>query len=230
MHILVMGGSGRIGKLVIDEAIKRGHTITALVRDESKLEKKEGLILVKGDPKVPSDLSPAFTPTPDAVITALAARRQTDSPFSQPSAESPPRLMADIQANLVQQIRNSAPTKKLVVLSMAGCGDSRDGLPMVTKLFFAWSPMRHQLVDHDLVDTETRKAREASKKDGGDFDFTLVRPVMFSDGDATEVKVWPESGSGVGLTSKITRKSVAAFMVDAAEKEEWNGKAPVISN
>ncbi len=63
MHIFLIGGSGRTGSLVIDEALSRGHlsidlslsvltflghTITALVRDPTKLPSKAGLTTLKG--------------------------------------------------------------------------------------------------------------------------------------------------------------------------------------
>ena len=64
MRILIIGGSGRTGKLVIEEALERGdnfdlcmrvevntlsgHTITALVRDPNSLRSKIGLTVVKG--------------------------------------------------------------------------------------------------------------------------------------------------------------------------------------
>ncbi len=64
MHIFVVGGNGRTGSLVIDEALSRGrlstdlprsiltsppgHTITTLVRDPTKLPSKTGLRTIKG--------------------------------------------------------------------------------------------------------------------------------------------------------------------------------------
>ena len=48
MRFLVIGGSGRTGKLVIDDILQRGHHVTALVRDPGSLEKETGLDIVKG--------------------------------------------------------------------------------------------------------------------------------------------------------------------------------------
>lgn len=51
MHLLVIGGTGRTGKLVVGEALQQDHTVTALVQDESKLETNSpqvGLTVVKG--------------------------------------------------------------------------------------------------------------------------------------------------------------------------------------
>ncbi len=37
-------------------------------------------------------------------------------------------------------------------------------------------------------------------------------------------------GKGIGGFAAISMKSVAGFMVDAAEKVDWDGSSPVIAN
>lgn len=48
MRFLIIGGSGRTGKLVIEEILERGHQVTALVRNPTSLDKRTGLDIVKG--------------------------------------------------------------------------------------------------------------------------------------------------------------------------------------
>ena len=66
MRVLVIGGNGRTGRLVVDEALRRGtvptlhspaiafsdgsvgHEVTALVRNPESLEARKGLTVVKG--------------------------------------------------------------------------------------------------------------------------------------------------------------------------------------
>lgn len=66
MRVLVIGGTGRTGKLVVDEALERGllfrlfhvgrclygvsigHTVTTLARDPKALKPRTGLTIVKG--------------------------------------------------------------------------------------------------------------------------------------------------------------------------------------
>jgi putative NADH-flavin reductase len=38
MKILLLGATGRTGKLIIAEAVKRGHKISAIARDPEKLK------------------------------------------------------------------------------------------------------------------------------------------------------------------------------------------------
>lgn len=50
MHIFVSGGSGRNGRLVIQTALARGHTVTALVRNPDSIPAHPSLTLIKGKP------------------------------------------------------------------------------------------------------------------------------------------------------------------------------------
>ncbi len=47
MKIGIIGASGKVGRLVMKEAIERGHDVTAIVRDQSKLETKSVVVIEK---------------------------------------------------------------------------------------------------------------------------------------------------------------------------------------
>ena len=50
LHILVYGATGKIGTHVVEEALQRGHIVTAVSRDPSRIEKQhENLSAVAGD-------------------------------------------------------------------------------------------------------------------------------------------------------------------------------------
>ena len=38
MNIAIVGASGKAGSLILKEAVSRGHEVTAIVRDASKLQ------------------------------------------------------------------------------------------------------------------------------------------------------------------------------------------------
>lgn len=224
-RILVLGGSGRTGQLVINEALSRGYKVTALVRNPSVLETPESrpdLTLVRGSPTSKDDVASAFTQdlqnTPEAVIVTLNARLASDSPFSKPV--TPPRMMADSCANAVELMKEY-DTKKLVIMSAFGVADSFKNLNCTLQLLFRKSNMAYQFEDHNLVDEEVKVAG---------VDYVLARPVMLVEGDEKSVKTSGNLGEGVGIFSKITRKSVARFLVDAVGSDEWDRSTPVISN
>ncbi|KAF3020252.1 hypothetical protein E8E14_012410 [Neopestalotiopsis sp. 37M] len=225
MHFLVIGGTGRIGSLVIEEALSRGHQVTALVRSSTSVTAKDGLLLVEGSPLKPEDVDRAFqanpSSTPTTVVVALNARRVSDSPFSAPSPDTPQRLMADSVSNAIASMKKYG-ADKIVINSSAGTADSYDSLNCLMKMVVTYSNMKYQMVDHNAVDTETRASG---------VNFVIVRPAMFVEGEAAEVKVYPDDGKGSGFMPKISRASVARFMVaKASETTEFDGRAPVISN
>ncbi|MCJ1452844.1 hypothetical protein MMC28_003189 [Mycoblastus sanguinarius] len=223
MHVLIIGASGRTGLLVVDEALKRGHTVTALVRDPTSLPPKDGLTVVKGTPLNKADIETAFTITatpPAAVIIALNARRTSESPFAAPA--SPPRLMADSAANVIAAM-NAHGVRKIVIMQALGVGDSLPNLFFAMRWLIKYSAMAAQFADHNLVDEEVKAASEG-------VDYVLARPTRLEEGDRMPVKFFGDQGMGIGSFASITRKSVAAFLIDAAEKGDWDKETPVIAN
>lgn len=49
MNISLFGASGMIGSRVLDEALRRGHTVTAIVRDPGKIGPRPGVTVIAGD-------------------------------------------------------------------------------------------------------------------------------------------------------------------------------------
>jgi NAD(P)H-binding len=68
MNVLVVGATGSIGQLVVDEAIRQGHTVRALARDPRKARQlpKEAAVIV-GDLTRPETLAPAVDEV-DAIV------------------------------------------------------------------------------------------------------------------------------------------------------------------
>ncbi|KAG9253760.1 NAD-dependent epimerase/dehydratase [Emericellopsis atlantica] len=227
MKFLIIGGSGRSGQLVIEEALSKGHQVTALVRNPAPLEEREGLTIVKGSPLNVTDIARALETKTfpfDAVFFTLNARRVSDSPFAAADpVNSPPRLMADSVRNAIAAMRGATPpVPKIVVMSAAGTGSSFKNLNFLIRLVFTHTNMRLSREDHDAVDKELRDAQGIR--------FVEVRPHMLTDAEAADVKVYPDDGKGAGFMPKVSRASVARFMVQAAESSEYDGKAPIIAN
>jgi uncharacterized protein len=49
MKVVLLGATGFVGSAVLKEALDRGHSVTAIVRDPEKLEKRDGLVPRTGD-------------------------------------------------------------------------------------------------------------------------------------------------------------------------------------
>ena len=153
MAILLIGATGRTGRLVLAEALRRGYSVTALVRDSSALEPQPNLTVLQGSPLSLDDILSAIRSTREtitAIVTTLNARRASDSPFAK--VVSPPRLLADCHAQLVTAMKSHPEIKKIIVMSAFGVGDSSAHAPLILRLLFRHSNMAEQFEDHDATD------------------------------------------------------------------------------
>ncbi|UKZ73364.1 hypothetical protein TrVFT333_001010 [Trichoderma virens FT-333] len=194
MHIFISGATGRNGRLALDNALSRGHTITVLTRNPSSLPSNPNLTVIKGSPSSPKT-SPQTLPGPP--------RHHN---------QRPPR----------RNCRNALrPPPKIIVNSLFGARDSWQNLSWPFRAVMSHSTMKIAVKDHNNMDTLIR--------DSG-VPFVFARPARLTEGPAAEVKVWPDDGQGCGWNVVISRESLAAWMVRAAESDEWDGKSPVLTN
>jgi putative NADH-flavin reductase len=220
-RILVIGGSGRTGKLVIQELLHRGHKTTTLVRKLEPMQPEidAGLKVVIGTPLNLEDVRKAFTSSnPDVVIVTLSAPRADDSPFA--AVVAPPRLMADSVSNVVT-IMKGFQTSKVVIMQAFGVAESWVNMHCVMRLMMSKSNMIYQYDDHNLVTAETKASGQ---------NYVFVRPSRLVEGEAKDVREWSENGRDVPVMGTITRNSVARFLVQASESDAWDNTAPVITN
>jgi putative NADH-flavin reductase len=71
MNIVLFGATGHIGRQVLDQALARGHNVTAFVRDASKLDMTHpDLRVAVGDARDARSVA-AVMPGHDAVVSAL---------------------------------------------------------------------------------------------------------------------------------------------------------------
>src|SRR6202008_4288027 len=101
VKIVVLGASGKVGREVVKQAIESGHTVTAFVRDATKVD-LPGATVVIGDARTEADLTRAVG-GPDAVV-------------SPPGATSSSDLIEASSRPLVQAMAHSG-VRRLVMLS-----------------------------------------------------------------------------------------------------------------
>ena len=70
MNIALIGVSGRVGSRLLAELLRRGHRVTGIARDTSKLASQPQLVLKNGDANQPAQLAPLLAGH-DAVLSAL---------------------------------------------------------------------------------------------------------------------------------------------------------------
>lgn len=217
--ILIIGGSGRTGVHLLEQAPQRGHAVRALVRRPEAVKAPPGVELVKGTPEKLEDLREAMKGT-KAVIVAHNNSRASDNPWAKPI--SPPRFMTDTARNILA-VMGEQHVKRVVFVSAIGVGDSWPTIPWWFRALVKLSNVKIGYADHDGVDALARKS---------DTDWTLVRAVGLSDKPAGALGPLHTTEVGVSKpgTLNVTRAEVATFCLDCVDKNEWIHRAPIIWN
>ena len=201
MNVTVLGGTGWTGRLLVAELIRRGHDVTALIRDPER--SPDHTRVVVGDSRDPRSLAEALAGA-EAVISALGPARKQN------------QLHRETAAQLVPAMR-AAGMRRYIGISGAGVnadGDRkrrRDRLISAGMGLFARSMVADKTVELTLwQDTE--------------LDWTLVRPPRLIDGPPTGDL---EHDAHISTRSTNMRRSdLAVFLVDVLESEHYVRQAP----
>ena len=191
MKLFVMGATGRTGQEVVQQAIARGHHVTAFVRSpESITLRNERLTVLKGNAMDENELSEAMQ-NHDAVISTLGPRE----------VFRPGTLLHD-SALATTRAMNRSGVKRLVVLSAAA---HFPGIPNRIASFVMRNHMRDSL------------SMEAIVQANG-LDWTIARPPRLTQEDSVTYRSREGAAPKMGFT--LSRKAVAAFMLDAIEQKK----------
>lgn len=76
LHIALFGATGRVGTVFLQKALEEGHTVTALVRDVTKLKAHPNLTVVVGDAKVYEDIEQTAEKA-DMILSSLSTDQTT---------------------------------------------------------------------------------------------------------------------------------------------------------
>jgi putative NADH-flavin reductase len=206
--ILVLGATGGTGRLIVSQALARGHDVTALVRSPEKVSDLKGAKVVVGDVRDEKALLEALKGQ-DAVVSALGTPA---SPFREV------RLLSSSTRALVSAMQ-AEHVSRLVCITGIGAGDSAGhGGFLFDNVIF---PLLLKKVYAD------KNRQEAIVRDSG-LDWILVRPSVLNDK--------PSGGSIRALTDlsgfhggSISRQDVATFVLDQLRADAWLHRAPLIT-
>ena len=194
MNFVVLGATGRTGRLVVEQAIAAGHTVTALVRSPEKLTTgNSNLRVISGEATDASAVSRALKGA-DAVISTLGGKGS---------------LIADSTQAIVTAAR-AAGVSRVVVLSSWVV--EQDRMDVVSRLLtgIAMGPV---IKDKNAGEQVLRQS---------DLEWTIVYPSVLTDGPANgSVAVVPE-GAKRRMSQRISRADVATWLVEAAVGDQYS--------
>jgi uncharacterized protein YbjT (DUF2867 family) len=207
VELLVVGATGGLGRATVDEALTRGHEVSALVRDPSEAGFGDSVHIQEGDVLDPLSLAAAVRGK-DAVLCALGT----------PSPRKAVTLLEDGTRNLVGAMEREG-VRRLVCVTLLGVGKSR------ANASFFYGSMILRVLAPMVPDKENQ---ERVVRESG-LEWVLVRPPRLVDEKRNaRVRVIPEGQSG--RVGSVRRQDLARLVVDAAESDEYVGQAVAVGS
>ncbi len=209
MKVIVFGATGTIGTHLINQALQKGHQVTAFCRDQTKLnqEPHANLHIAKGDVLHLDDVTRAIKGH-YAVIVVLGSGKSRKSSVR---SEGTKNIIAAMQAQGV---------RRLICQSTLGAGESTNNLNFFWKrIMFGWY-LKQVFLDHELQESYVKNS---------DLDWTIVRPSAFTDGEKTENYQHGFSTETRDITLKISRADVAHFLLKQVRDNKYLHQTPGLS-
>lgn len=202
MKILLLGATGRTGRHIIEESLKRGHKISAIARDPLKLKDYE-IEITQGTPYDYNTVEKAIAGC-EAVINTLNVSRKSDNPWA--PLTSPPDLISKAAANSIKAMEKSG-IRRFVALSTIGAGRSWKTSPVILK-FIVWaSNLKYAFRDH---------GKQEEMLENSILDYTICKaPMLSAEHNETGAVATPEGIKPASVV--LSRNSAAEFFIDIIE-------------
>lgn len=208
MKILVLGATGGTGRLIVGEAVAKGHDVVALVRSKASAAGLAGAELVEGDARDEAALSRAIAGC-DGVVSSLGT---AISPFREVT------LLSTATRALVSVMARQH-VGRLVCITGMGAGDSRGHGGLLYDRLFQPLLLRKVYEDKDRQEDIIRASA---------LDWIIVRPTLLNDEPARgRIRALTDLSGVHG--GRIARADVADFVVRQLTADIWLHKAPLIT-
>ena len=203
--VVVLGAAGRTGRLIVAEALRHGHRVTAVVRDPAGVSAGPGLRVRRADVRDAESLRAAVQGH-DAVVSAIGASgRKSNNLYSEGARAT------------VSAMRAGGVDRLLAITSVGVRPDDPHhawwyrGLirPIGADLYADMARMEHIVRDSDL-------------------DWTFVRPTYLQDREPTGGYRATDNSTPQGGW-RITRTDVARFIVEELDAHRWSRRAPSLA-
>jgi putative NADH-flavin reductase len=208
MNVVVLGAAGRTGHLIVEEALRAGHRVTAAVRTPGTFPAtttNTGLRVVRADVRDSRSLR-EVVPGHDAVVSAIgpAGRKALD-------------LYSDGARATVTAMRDAGVGRFIGITSVGVRPDDPHSSWWYRNLI---RPLGKDLyADMRLMEDIVRAT---------DLDWTFVRPTYLRDREPTGAYRVTDNATPVNGW-RITRADVARFIVEELHLHRWSRRAPSLA-
>ena len=211
MKIIVFGANGRTGKLIVTQALAKGHAVTAYARTTEGLPQDPHLRLIQGDVFDFGAVVDAIRGH-RAVLSALGANTRKKSDLL---AQAVPHILEGMRQEYVN---------RLIVLGAAGGHPDWGKYQNALTVMGLWIA-RKTVLKHPFIDQATQERLIAAS----DVDYTIVRAPRLMDGPLTGTyRVLPDALPSGAL--RINRADVADFMLQQLTDPRFHRQGPYIGS
>ncbi len=249
MKIALFGASGGTGRQLVEQALARGHLVTAFVRNPAKFRTThENLRVVHGDILNEDAVAQAVSGQ-DAALSALGVRLPVPmfilitlltqvavrlAPIHQPVSRivslgvpilallflfRRSTVLSSGTRHIVRAMERHG-VKRFICESSLGVGDTRGRLGLFYNLVIIPLLLRGVFADKEV---QERIIRESG------LEWVIVRPAALTNGLRKGVY---RAGSKIGhwfFPSKISRADVAEFMLKQLDSDAWLQQSPSLA-
>lgn len=205
MKLVVLGANGRTGQHVLQAALEKGLDVTAVVRsaDKSPRIQHERLAVVVGDPCAPAFLRSVLRGQ-DVVISALGGRRPTKAATS----------VYYRSTDAIAEAARETGLQRVLTTSTALLFRKQKVIGKILRVLVP-----------NIVRSATRMERILETSG---LIWTSARPGFLN--DANEAVYCAEKGGLPKHGTSISRRALAAFLIDSIDNPETYGAAFGVSN
>lgn len=215
MKILLLGATGRTGKLVLKQALDYGHSVNCLARKVERIPDNPALTLFEGNPGRKADLEKAIAGC-DAVISVLNISRKSDFPWSR--LRTPENYLSEVMSLLIP-VAEEEKISRIIVCSAWGVAETRSHIPSWFRWFIENSNIGVAYKDHE---------RQEKIITNSNLNWTIVRPVGLINSNRKQ-RVLESFDNSPKPSLTISRRSVANYIVESLNQKDLIGQKVVIS-
>jgi putative NADH-flavin reductase len=209
-RLLIIGASQGIGLETVKCALKAGHTVRAFARSADKIAIDDPYLeKTNGDALDPAAIAHALNGQ-DAVIQCLGVA------LTPQTVMSGTRLFSQATRILVDAMVASAETKRLIVVTGIGAGNSREHLGPLYRAAFQLSLARIY-EDKDVQEMIIQRSA---------LDWTIVRPGFLTNGSDTSTRALQNPNDW--RAGSVARAAVAAFIIAHLNDPTYLRQTPLL--